>query len=126
MYEYQERQPVFGGMDRGEIIALGELGMLDSQDYVALRGMDRQDYVSLGRLPGGLPNPAFVGIGAHARRRASDIQVMQGLGQSETAGAATVAAVGVGALVLSAAISFGLMVGAAFLGARWAGCRAQA
>ena len=51
---------------------------------------------------------------------------MQGLGQSETAGAATVAAVGVGALVLSAAIRFGLMVGAAFLGARWAGCRAQA
>ena len=109
-YVYAERAPVFGGMDSQDIVALGELGMLhgqDRQDYLTLKGMDRQDYLGLGRLPRGLPNPAFVGLG----QTGGDV--------------ATVAAVGLGALVVSAVVSFGLMVGAAFLGARWAGCRKQ-
>lgn len=34
----------------------------------------------------------------------------------------TAVALGTGAMVLSAVISFALMTGAAYLGARWAGC----
>ncbi len=98
-YVYSERVPVFAGMDNQDIVALGELGMLN--------GMDRQDYLAFKALPKPLPNPAFVNLG-------------------QTGGeVATVAAVGVGALVVSAAVSFFLMVGAAYLGARWAGCRKQ-
>lgn len=98
-YVYAEPAPVFAGMDNQDIVALGELGML--------HGMDRQDYLAFKALPKPLPNPSFVG-----------------LGQSEPSTSGLVA-VGIGAMVVSAVISFGIMVGASYLGARWAGCRAQ-
>jgi len=122
-YVYSERVPVFGGMDSQDIVALGELGMLhgqDQQDYLTMKGMDRQDYltmkgmdrqdyqVAMGRLPSPLPNPAFVGLG----QTGGDV--------------ATMATVGIGVMLVSAAVSFGLMVGASYLGARWAGCRRAA
>ncbi len=110
-YVYAEQKPVFAGLDSQDIVALGELGMLsgqDRQDYLTLKGMDRQDYLGLGRLPRVLPNPAFVG-----------------LGQAGTGDAAALATVGIGVMVVSAAVSFAIMVGASYLGARWAGCRKQ-
>lgn len=98
-YVYAERAPVFAGMDNQDIVALGELGMLS--------GQDRQDYLTFKALPKPLPNPAFVGLGQTG---------------GEVAG---LAAVGLGAMVVSAIASFFIMVGASYLGARWAGCRKQ-
>lgn len=113
-YRVEQAEPLFAGVYE---VAPGQplLAGLDPYDYPSMRGVDKSDYPVLGRI---------------ARPVLRKIRGMNGFGELTSSGVegasvGTAVGVGVGVLVLGAAVSFGLSVLASYTGARLAGCRRQ-
>lgn len=106
----QGTAPVMAGLDRSDYVSLG---YLDKSDYVSLMG--------LGQSVRDIPQPAFLGKRPYKIKWNRGVPVLGQLGQ---AGEGTALAIGIGGLVISALVSFGMMTLASYVGSRWAMKRA--
>lgn len=149
-YVEERAVPLLAGMDSSDYISLGQMDLSDYQVALGaaapspMQQFRKAKYFSSPASPrvSDLPTPAFWGQKVpkalrNALRQPTvgfrfGVPSAVGFGADGAADGntssdvGTVVAIGAVGLVVSAAISFMVMVGASYLGARWAGCRRAA
>ena len=113
------------------------LGEMDLSDYQISLGARGKNFAETPRLSAAdILQPSFIGESGiykvpSLRMGKRPVKVnfrygvpsVAGFGVGDSTDAGTAIAIGTAGLVISAVVSFGLMIGAAYVGARWAGCR---
>ena len=114
------------------------LGEMDLSDYQISLGARGKNFAETPRLSAAdILQPSFIGesgiykVPSSVRKIGRPVKVnfrygvpsVAGFGVGDSTDAGTAIAIGTAGLVISAVVSFGLMIGAAYVGARWAGCR---
>lgn len=115
MYVNRNQIPVFAGRNDNPFVFAGEYAVEAGQPLFAGLTLEPAQ-----PLFAGVDRNGIVSLGGADRGEIISLKGRRGFGEM---GAGGTVALGAGALVLSAVLSFGLMTLASYTGARLAGCR---